>query len=110
MEFVDKITLLSILGGIVGAVKIVYTDKSKVFISKLIDVVIGALVALAVAKYFTPDKYPETSIFIGLIAGSLGGSLLDSFHQLAPTFAKSVVDGILDKLGYSRKGSDEDKL
>nr|DAN93747.1 MAG TPA: holin [Caudoviricetes sp.] len=101
-EIFTGVTALAVYGGLVSAFRAAYKAK-KPFTEKVLDVLVGAVMAGAVGESFLLADSPKSALFVGLIAGSLGGYLLDAVQALSPTMAMGIIDGALAKFGYRRK-------
>lgn len=100
-DFFTGVTALAVYGGLVSAARAAYKAK-KPLPEKLLDVLVGMVMAGAVGDYFVPDGAPKMALFVGLVAGSLGGYLMDAVQALSPTLALGIIDGVLGKFGYRR--------
>lgn len=107
-SLLTSIPALAAYGGFVSSLRAALKDPSKGRAEKVLDVVVGVVMAVSVAEYYVPGGAPKTALAVGLIAGSFGGYLMDACQALSPNLAAGILDGILGKFGYSRRPPDDD--
>lgn len=92
--------VFALIGGIIGvAIKSKiegYTWRYTIFIA------IGSLIAVGATAEYLYSSYKLTSIFlhmfIAVIMGIIGASILHAFNLFAPSFASAVVEKAADKV------------
>lgn len=102
-DFLHSSEFLAVLGGCVASIRAVLHDENKTVLHKFIDMLIGALIAYSCAEYFTPADHAKLALIVGLVAGTLGASILDNVEKTAPLIATTIVNMILEKLGIKKK-------
>ena len=108
-DWLTSITMLAVYGGFVSSFRSAIKDKNKSKLLVAIDVLIGILIATAAADYFVPQESPKLALIVGLIAGSMGGYLMDAIQAIAPSLASSVIETAASKWGYRKVTKDESK-
>lgn len=109
LNWLISTTMLAVYGGFISSFRSAIKDISKSNGVKAIDVLIGVLIATAAADYFVPVETPKLAIIVGLIAGSMGGYLMDAIQAIAPSLASSVIETAASKWGYRKVTKDESK-
>ena len=107
-SLLTSIPALAAYGGFVSALRAAIKDPNKGLPEKVLDVVVGVVMAVSVAEYYVPSAAPKMAMVVGLIAGSFGGYLMDACQALSPNLAAGILDGILGKFGYSHRPPDDD--
>ena len=108
-DWLTSITMLAVYGGLVSSFRSAVKDKNKSKLLVALDVLIGILIATAAADYFVPQESPKLALIVGLIAGSMGGYLMDAIQAIAPSLASSVIETAASKWGYRKVTKDESK-
>ena len=96
-------TMLAVYGGFISSFRSAIKDISKSNGVKAIDVLIGVLIATAAADYFVPVETPKLAIIVGLIAGSMGGYLMDALQAIAPNLATGIIKILANNVGIKTK-------
>ena len=109
LNWLISTTMLAVYGGFISSFRSAIKDTSKSNGVKAIDVIIGVLIATAAADYFVPVKTPKLAIIVGLIAGSMGGYLMDALQAIAPNLATGIIESLASKWGYRKVTKDESK-
>lgn len=92
-------------GGLIGAVlTMVSNEKKESFIEGALAVVVGIVFGAGAGTKWAGD--PIWACVLGIIAGSVAGTLLEGLRKHAPEVVKAVLFGWVEKIGGKR---DEDK-
>ena len=97
-----SVTALAVYGGLVSSLRAAVKAR-KPTAEKALDVVVGMVMAASMAEYFVPSNAPKVAMFVGLIAGSFGGYLMDAIQALSPKLADGILEGVLGRFGYRRQ-------
>ena len=108
-DWLTSITMLAVYGGFVSSFRSAVKDKNKSKMLVTLDVLIGMLIATAAADYFVPQESPKLALIVGLIAGSMGGYLMDAIQAIAPNLASGIIESLASKWGYRKVTKDESK-
>ena len=108
-DWLTNITMLAVYGGLVSSFRSAVKDRDKSKLLVAIDVLTGILIATAAADYFVPRESPKLALIVGLIAGSMGGYLMDAIQAIAPNLASGIIESLASKLGYRKVTKDESK-
>lgn len=96
--------MLAALGGLAAALRVAANSPDKSLREKVWNVAVAVVLAVSLAEYATPSDAPRLSLAVGLAAGSVCDSLLDAARALSPRAAGGLLDALLAKFGYSRRG------
>ena len=102
-DWLISITMLAVYGGFVSSFRSAVKDKNKSKLLVAIDVLIGILIATAAADYFVPQESPKLALIVGLIAGSMGGYLMDALQAIAPNLATGIIKILANNVGIKTK-------
>ena len=92
-------------GGLIGAVlTLVSNDKKETFVEGTLAVVVGIVFGAGAGTKWAGD--PIWSCLLGIIAGSVAGTLLEGLRKHAPEVLKAVLFGWVEKIG-GKKDVDE---
>lgn len=93
-------------GGLIGAVlTLVSNEKKETFIEGMLVVLVGIVFGAGAGTKWAGD--PIWSCVLGVIAGSVAGTLLEGLRKHAPEVVKAVLFGWVEKIGGKKSDNEE---
>ena len=118
---IPAMILLAVVGGIIGGIQTVVKNRKRntennVANSLTMDVtniIAGVFFAVLVCDGFLTQERILWSPFVGMGAGAVGGYFVDTLVMFAPNWFTNIIpkilDGALEKFGYTKRKNHNDK-
>ncbi len=113
--------ILAAIGGVIGGVQTVVKNRKRnnengIKNSTIMDVtniIAGVFFAILIGDAFLTTERLLWAPFVGMGAGAVGGYFVDTLVMIAPGWFTNIIpkilDGALEKFGYTKRKNHDDK-